>query len=87
MDRTCSPGRIAAINPFDGSEVGSVVDMPINAAHSLLRTAAEGASACRALSRCERVRVLDACASLVEQDRAVFADLIVSEVGKTTAGH
>ena len=67
MDRTCSPGRIAVINPFDGSEVGSVVDMPIDAAHSLLLIAAEGASACRALSRHERARVLDACATLVEK--------------------
>ena len=74
---------IAVINPFDGVEVGVVKNIPPEDAQALLRSARNGARACRALSRHERARVLDACASLVEQDKAAFADLIVAEVGKT----
>jgi len=77
------PSHIAVTNPFDGSEVGAVADMPPQAAQALLRTAGDGARACRALPRHERARILDACASLVEQDKAAFAELIVAEVGKT----
>jgi len=77
------PGRIAVTNPFDGSEVGTVFDMPPEHAQALLQAASQGARACRALSRHERARVLDACAALVERDNAAFAELIVAEVGKT----
>jgi acyl-CoA reductase-like NAD-dependent aldehyde dehydrogenase len=77
------PGRIAVNNPFDGSEVGSVADMPPEQAQVLLRTASEGARICRDLSRHERARILDTCASLVERDQAAFAALIVAEAGKT----
>lgn len=77
------PSRIAVTNPFDDSEVGTVADMPPQAAQALLRTARDGARACRSLSRHERARLLDACAALVERDMAAFADLIVAEVGKT----
>jgi acyl-CoA reductase-like NAD-dependent aldehyde dehydrogenase len=83
MDGTHCPGRIAVVNPFDGSEVGSVADMAPDAAYALLQTAADGACACRALTRHARSRVLDACAALVERDRTAFAELIVAEVGKT----
>ena len=75
--------RIVVSNPFDGREVGSVADMLPEAAPALLRAASDGARTCRALSRHERSRVLDACADLVEQDRAAFAALIVAETGKT----
>ncbi|CAN5313946.1 aldehyde dehydrogenase family protein [soil metagenome] len=77
------PRRIAVTNPFDGSEVGSVADMPPEHARALMRTASEGARICRALPRHERARILDSCAALVEQHRAAFAELIVAEVGKT----
>lgn len=77
------PSRIAVTNPFDDSEVGTVADMPPQAAQALLRTARDGARACRSLSRHERARLLDACAALVERNMAAFADLIVAEVGKT----
>jgi len=76
-------GSIAVINPFDGIEVGAVSNIPPTDAHTILRTAMDGARACRALSRHERARVLDTCAALVERDKAAFADLIVAEVGKT----
>ncbi len=75
--------RIVVANPFDGSEVGTVADMSPEAAPALLQAASEGARTCRALSRHERSRVLDACAALVERDQAAFADLIVAETGKT----
>ena len=81
--REMTRGRIMVTNPFDGSEVGSVTDMPPRDAHAILQTAKEGAHACRALSRHERARVLDACATLVERDQAAFTELIVAEVGKT----
>lgn len=75
--------RIVVSNPFDGREVGSVADMLPEAAPALLQAASDGARTCRALSRQERSRVLDACADLVEQDRTAFAALIVAETGKT----
>jgi len=75
--------RIAVINSFDGSTVGTVADIPPEDAPALIGTAIQGALACGALSRYERARVLDACASLVERDGAEFAELIVAEVGKT----
>ena len=79
-----NPGsRIAVINPFDGAEVGAVANIPPEDAQAILQTAKEGARTCRALSRHERARVLDACALLVERDQAAFAELIVAEVGKT----
>ena len=80
---TGTAGRITVTNPFDGTEVGTVADMPPEDAQAILRTASDGARACRALSRHERARVLDACAALVERDKATFAELIVAEVGKT----
>jgi acyl-CoA reductase-like NAD-dependent aldehyde dehydrogenase len=76
-------GVISVTNPFDGVEVGRVEDLPPEAARTLLDTASEGARACRGLSRYERARVLETCASFVERDREAFADLIVAEAGKT----
>jgi hypothetical protein len=35
MDSKDFPGRIAVVNPFDGSEVGSVADMPLDATQVL----------------------------------------------------
>lgn len=75
--------RISVTNPFDGKEVGTVENTPADAVPALLHGAVEGARACRALSRHERSRVLDACAALVERDKAAFAELIVAETGKT----
>lgn len=76
-------GSILVISPFDGSEVGTVPDMPPEAAARLIETAKQGAHVCRRLSRYERARVLETCASLVERDGHEFAALIVSESGKT----
>ncbi len=50
-------GRITATNPFDGTEVGAVADMPPENAPAILHIASEGARTCRALSRHERARV------------------------------
>jgi acyl-CoA reductase-like NAD-dependent aldehyde dehydrogenase len=75
--------RIAVVNPFDGVEVGSAIDIPPHHAIEILRIAKEGARLCRAMSRFERARVLDACATNVERDKSAFAELIVAEVGKT----
>lgn len=57
--------------------------IPPQDAQAILRAAKDGARACRALSRHERACALDACATLVERDKAAFAELIVAEVGKT----
>jgi hypothetical protein len=40
--------RITVINPFDGTEVGAVADMPPEDAPAILRIASEGARTCRA---------------------------------------
>ena len=77
------PGFISVTNPFDGVEIGSVEDLPADAVQTLLGTANEGARLCRGLSRYERARMLETCASLVERDREAFAALIVAEAGKT----
>jgi acyl-CoA reductase-like NAD-dependent aldehyde dehydrogenase len=74
---------IPVINPFDGVEVGTVVNIPPEAAQSLIEKAKDGARVCRSLSRYERARVLETCASMVERDGDTFADLIVAEAGKT----
>ncbi|MFM0169355.1 aldehyde dehydrogenase family protein [Paraburkholderia sediminicola] len=78
-----SPGFIPITNPFDGVEVGTVVNIPPEGAQVLIQTAKDGARVCRDLSRHERARVLETCASLVERDKDAFADLIVAEAGKT----
>jgi len=80
---TSSCARISVINPFNGAEVGSVVNMPAESALMLIDIAKEGARVGRGLSRYERARVLDSCASLVQRDCDAFADLIVAEAGKT----
>jgi acyl-CoA reductase-like NAD-dependent aldehyde dehydrogenase len=77
------PGFISVTNPFDGVEVGTVVNLPPEGAQVLIQTAKEGARVCRSLSRHERSRVLETCASLVERDSDAFANLIVAEAGKT----
>jgi acyl-CoA reductase-like NAD-dependent aldehyde dehydrogenase len=74
---------ISVKNPFDGVEVGTVVNIPPDGVQMLIDSAKEGARACRSLSRHERARVLEACASMVERDKDTFADLIVAEAGKT----
>lgn len=80
---TSAGDRISVNNPFDGSEVGSVPNLPPESAPQLIETAKEGARVCRAMSRHERARVLEACASLIERDRDAFTELIVAEAGKT----
>ena len=75
------PGFISVTNPFNGVEVGTVVSIPPEGAQVLIQTAKDGARACRNLSRHERARVLETCASLVERDKDAFADLIVAEAG------
>jgi acyl-CoA reductase-like NAD-dependent aldehyde dehydrogenase len=76
-------GFISVTNPFDGVEVGTVVNIPPEDAQVLIQSARDGARVCRNLSRHERARVLETCASLVERDKDAFADLIVAEAGKT----
>ncbi|EUC19100.1 UNVERIFIED_ORG: acyl-CoA reductase-like NAD-dependent aldehyde dehydrogenase [Burkholderia sp. CF145] len=74
---------ISVTNPFDGVEVGTVVNIPPEGVQMLIDSAKEGARVCHSLSRHERARVLEACASMVERDKDTFADLIVAEAGKT----
>lgn len=70
-------------NPFDGSPVGEVMDMPASSATPLIDTALLGALVARELPRHERARILEATASGVDADRDAFARLIVAESGKT----
>ncbi|HTD05826.1 aldehyde dehydrogenase family protein [Undibacterium sp.] len=74
---------ISVSNPFNGAEVGTVANIPPERAHMIIQTAKEGARVCRSLSRYERARILETCASLVERDKNTFTDLIVAEAGKT----
>ena len=74
---------ISVNNPFDGVEVGTVANTPLEDVQMIIQTAKEGARVCRSLSRYERARVLETCASLVERDKDTFTDLIVAEAGKT----
>jgi acyl-CoA reductase-like NAD-dependent aldehyde dehydrogenase len=78
-----APTFITVVNPFDGAEVGTVPSIPPKGAQMLVQIAKDGARICRNLSRYERARVLDSCASLVECDKEAFAELIVAEAGKT----
>jgi acyl-CoA reductase-like NAD-dependent aldehyde dehydrogenase len=78
-----SAGFMTVFNPFDGTEVGMVACMPPESVPTLIQTAKDGAQVCRNLSRYERARLLETCASLVERDRDSFAELIVAEAGKT----
>ncbi|WP_250475178.1 aldehyde dehydrogenase family protein [Caballeronia sp. GAFFF1] len=78
-----TPDFISVTSPFDGAEVGTVVNLPPEAAPILVQTAKEGAEMSRGLPRHERARILEACAGLVEGDRDAFATLIVAESGKT----
>jgi acyl-CoA reductase-like NAD-dependent aldehyde dehydrogenase len=77
------PARISVTNPFTGVEVGTVPSMPASSASMLIDVARRGAQVSRNLSRHERGRVLNLCASLIERDRDAFADLISAEAGKT----
>lgn len=76
-------GSIAVRNPFDGVEVGTVSNIPPEAAQMLIQKAKDGARVCRNLSRYDRARVLETCAFAVERDHDTFANLIVAEAGKT----
>jgi len=74
---------ITVTNPYDGIEIGTVANIAPEGAQMMIQAAKEGARVCRSLSRYERARVLETCASLVERDKDTFADLIVAEAGKT----
>lgn len=70
-------------NPFDGTKVGEVVDMPASSATTIIDTALLGASIARNLPRHERARILEKTALAVDADKEGFARLIVAESGKT----
>lgn len=74
---------ILVTNPFDGSEVGSVPNVPPDQAPTLIDAARKGARICRDLSRQDRASILRNCASLVARNQDDFAQLIVAEAGKT----
>lgn len=70
-------------NPFDGTKVGEVVDMPASSATTIIDRALLGASIARDLPRHERARILEKTALAVDADKDGFARLIVAESGKT----
>lgn len=78
-----APGNISVVNPYDGVEIGSIPNIPSTKAQEIIQIAKEGAHICRRLSRYERARILDTCASMIESEKDVFAELIVAEAGKT----
>ncbi|WP_339481576.1 MULTISPECIES: aldehyde dehydrogenase family protein [unclassified Pseudomonas] len=75
--------HIEVLNPFDGSTVGTVVDVCASEVPQLLETGRSGARACAALPRHRRASILEQAALNIERDTKAFARLIVDEAGKT----
>lgn len=74
---------LAVRNPFDGSEIGHVVQSTTADIDAALERAALGYELSRGLSRFSRHQILSRAARLLEEREDAFAHLIVSEAGKT----
>jgi len=74
--------HIEVLNPFDGSVVGTVVDVCASEVPHLLETGRSGVQACAALPRHRRASILEQAALNIERDAKAFARLIVDEAGK-----
>jgi len=78
-----SSKEIIVTNPFDGSFVGSIVETHPDAINILIERAKRGAKTARSLPRHQRSAILEKAASIVEERKEEFAQLIVREAGKT----
>jgi alpha-ketoglutaric semialdehyde dehydrogenase len=72
-------------NPATGDLVGLVPAMGPSEVDGVLDAATRGAKAWRAVGQIERGRMLIEAAALIRADAAELIDLIVAEMGKTTA--
>ena len=70
-------------NPYTGEIIASVPIVDANAIDGILQQARCGRRTAAALSRASRASILEAASRLVERRAESFAQLIVSEAGKT----
>jgi len=70
-------------NPYTGEIIASVPTVGAVAIGSILQRARRGRRTAAALSRASRAAILEQASRLVEQRAEPFAQLIVSEAGKT----
>ena len=70
-------------NPYTGEIIASVPIVGATAIGSILQRAREGRRTAACLSRASRAAILELASHLVEQRAESFAQLIVSEAGKT----
>lgn len=75
--------EIAVLNPFDNSIVGYVPQSTIEDLPILLKKARAGRKICADLPRYQRAKILEAAANMIESEADEYAQLIVSEAGKT----
>ncbi|MET8945129.1 aldehyde dehydrogenase family protein [Streptomyces sp. NPDC004542] len=70
-------------NPYTGEAVASVCTVDAAAVDTVLRRARQGRRIAAALARVTRASILERAAHLVERRAESFAELIVTEAGKT----
>lgn len=70
-------------NPYTGDVIASVRTADANAIGGILQQARCGRRTAAALSRAARASILEGASHLVERRAESFAQLIVSEAGKT----
>jgi len=70
-------------NPYTGDVIASVRTADANAIGGILQQARCGRRTAAALSRASRASILEGASHLVERRAESFAQLIVSEAGKT----
>ncbi|MFD8542596.1 aldehyde dehydrogenase family protein [Streptomyces sp. NPDC059649] len=76
-------GMEAVRNPYTGEAIASVCTVDATAIDTILQRARAGRAIAAALSRVTRASVLERTARLVELRAESFAELIVTEAGKT----
>ncbi|OWV98708.1 aldehyde dehydrogenase family protein [Rhizobium sp. R693] len=81
VDQPLSDG-ILVTSPFDGSEVGMVVESSADNLPFLLARAKRGAEVSRSLPRHQRAAILEKTAAAIDAKKEDFAVLIVREAGK-----
>jgi glyceraldehyde-3-phosphate dehydrogenase (NADP+) len=74
---------IDVTNPFDGTLIGTVSDIPASQLPELVERARQGREESAALPRFKRAQILERTALNIERDASIFARLIVDEAGKT----